>query len=135
MVSLINVNKSPGDKNLYKAFTLENGVKVLLIQDNNQQEFAQGDAMAYCSIAINVGSFNDPPERQGLAHFLEHMLFMGSTKYPDEADYSDHLQKHGGYCNAYTEFEWTNYQLECNYAGLKQALDMAANNFASPLLA
>ena len=47
--------------------------------------------MAYCSIAINVGSFNDPPERQGLAHFLEHMLFMGSTQYPEEEAYSDHL--------------------------------------------
>ena len=35
MVSYINVGKSDGDRNLYKAFTLENGVQVLLIQDDN----------------------------------------------------------------------------------------------------
>ena len=65
--------------------------------------------MAYCSLAINVGSFNDPPHRQGLAHFMEHMIFMGSEKYPDESSYSEWMGSNGGYCNAYTEFEWTNY--------------------------
>ena len=90
--------------------------------------------MAYCSLAMNVGCFNDPPERQGLAHFLEHMIFMGSTKYPEEDAYGSHMAKSGGYCNAYTEFEWTNFQFQCTYSGLKDSLDMAANNFASPLL-
>jgi secreted Zn-dependent insulinase-like peptidase len=47
--------------------------------------------MAYCAIAVNVGSFNDPPHRQGLAHFLEHMIFMGSEKYPAENDFSDFI--------------------------------------------
>jgi len=31
---------------------------------------------------VGVGSFSDPPEVQGMAHFLEHMVFMGSEKYP-----------------------------------------------------
>lgn len=35
-----------------------------------------------------VGSFKDPNDAQGLAHYLEHMLFMGTAKYPDENDYS-----------------------------------------------
>jgi len=65
--------------------------------------------MSYCSITVNAGSFNDPPERQGLAHFLEHMIFMGSDKYPDESEYSKHISSHGGYENAYTENEHTNY--------------------------
>ncbi len=65
--------------------------------------------MSYVSIAVNVGSFNDPPNRQGLAHFLEHMIFMGSTKYPGENDFSAHISANGGYTNAYTEFEYTNY--------------------------
>jgi len=43
-----------------------------------------------------VGSWADPPEFQGLAHFLEHMLFMGTEKYPDEDDYSSFLSQHGG---------------------------------------
>lgn len=33
-------------------------------------------------MTVGVGSFSDPPEIQGLAHFLEHMIFMGSEKYP-----------------------------------------------------
>ena len=90
--------------------------------------------MAYASIAVNAGSFNDPKDRQGLAHFLEHMIFMGSEKYPDEDAYSEHISQNGGYCNAYTEFEWTNYQFQVSYSGLEKALDMAAANFTSPLL-
>ena len=83
---------------------------------------------------MNVGSYNDPPHRQGMAHFLEHMIFMGSQKYKEEAAYSEHVSANGGYCNAYTEFELTNFQFNVQYSGLQKALDMAANNFASPLL-
>ena len=90
--------------------------------------------MAYCSLAINVGSFNDPSHRQGLAHFMEHMIFMGSDKYPEESSYSDHMGEHGGYCNAYTEFEWTNFQFQLTYSGLQKAVDMMASNFTAPLL-
>ena len=61
--------------------------------------------MAYCSIAVNVGGFNDPPHRPGMAHFLEHMIFMGSEKYPDEKQFTTEISSHGGYSNAYTELE------------------------------
>ena len=44
------------------------------------------------------------------------------------------MSSNGGYCNAYTEFEITNYQFQVQYSALEKALDMAANNFASPLL-
>jgi hypothetical protein len=40
---------------------------------------------------------------QGLSHFLEHMLFMGSEKFPDENDYDSFLTHHGGASNAFTE--------------------------------
>ncbi|PRQ55278.1 putative nardilysin [Rosa chinensis] len=35
-------------------------------------------------MCVGIDSFSDPPEAQGLAHSLEHMLFMGSTEFPDE---------------------------------------------------
>ncbi|KAL6275507.1 hypothetical protein ACE6H2_019108 [Prunus campanulata] len=48
----------------------------------------KGDASqtkkAAAAMSIGIGSFSDPIETQGLAHFLEHMLFMGSTEFPDE---------------------------------------------------
>lgn len=40
---------------------------------------------------------------QGLSHYLEHMLFMGSKKYPNENEYDQYLQQHGGSSNAYTD--------------------------------
>ena len=40
---------------------------------------------------------------QGLSHYLEHMLFMGSEKFPDENEYDSYLASHGGGSNAYTE--------------------------------
>ena len=40
------------------------------------------------ALSVAVGAFQDPPEVQGIAHYLEHMLFMGTKKYPDENDYS-----------------------------------------------
>jgi hypothetical protein len=54
-------------------------------------------------MAVGVGSFCDPPEMQGLSHYLEHMLFMGSDKFPDENEYDSFLSKHGGSSNAFTE--------------------------------
>ena len=105
------LEQSDGDANQYFAFELNNGVKVLLIDDKNQTSGSDsGDYMAQASIVMNAGSFNDPPHRQGLAHFLEHMIFLGSTKYPDPKAYSDHMASNGGSCNAYTEFELSNYQ-------------------------
>jgi hypothetical protein len=58
---------------------------------------------AAAAMAVGVGSFSDPAGLQGLSHYLEHMLFMGSEKFPDENDYDAFLSKHGGSSNAYTE--------------------------------
>ena len=49
---------------------------------------------------------------QGLAHFLEHMIFMGSSKYPDENGLMDFIKNHGGSTNAYTDRIETNYYFE-----------------------
>ena len=90
--------------------------------------------MAYCAFAYNAGSFNDPPHRQGLAHFLEHMIFMGSEKYPEESAYSDLISANGGYSNAFTEYEYTNYQFSVDFSVLEQVLDMQAWLFQKPML-
>jgi hypothetical protein len=58
---------------------------------------------AAAAMAVGVGSFSDPREVQGLSHYLEHMLFMGSEAFPDENEYDAFLSKHGGSSNAYTE--------------------------------
>jgi len=107
---------------------------VLLIQNNNQKSLKEGNSVSYVSLAVGVGSFNDPPHRQGLAHFLEHMLFMGSKKYPQENAFSNLISENGGYSNAYTEWEYTNYQFNINSKVLLEALDIFAWIFIDPLL-
>ena len=59
----------------YRRFLLPNQMKVLLISDPVLQRGA-------ASMTVGTGSIHDPSEFQGLAHFLEHMLFLGTEKYP-----------------------------------------------------
>lgn len=47
---------------------------------------------AAAALSIGVGSFSDPPDIPGLAHFLEHMVFMGSEKYPQENDFDSFIK-------------------------------------------
>ena len=79
-----------------------------------------------------VGSGDNPPGRGGLAHFLEHMLFLGTDKYPDPAEYEEYITEHGGSRNAYTSLEITNYFFDVNAAHLPEALDRFAQFFIAP---
>lgn len=88
---------------------------------------------------VAVGSFSDPQGYDGLAHFcgeyiswitthlfLEHMLFLGTEKYPEENIYSHFLSQHAGSSNAYTSSENTNYHFTIEKGYLKPILDMCA---------
>ncbi|XP_065881361.1 nardilysin-like [Euphorbia lathyris] len=89
---------------------------------------------AAAAMCVAMGSFSDPVEAQGLAHFLEHMLFMGSTDFPDENEYDSYLSKHGGSSNAYTEAEHTCYHFEVKPDFLEGALRRFSQFFVSPLV-
>ena len=52
----------------------------------------EGDRMAAASLCVKVGSFSDPEDLPGLAHFLEHMVFMGSEKFPEENAFDEFLK-------------------------------------------
>eukprot|EP00960_Hanusia_phi_P061304 764803-Hanusia_phi.AAC.1 len=123
----MNIAKSPSDSRLYNFFILPNGLKVLTVSDSTADRAA-------ASMDVSVGSFSDPEAFPGLAHFLEHMLFMGSKKYPDENQYSSFLAQHGGSSNAYTAAENTNYHFDIVPEHFEQALDIFAQFFISPLL-
>ncbi|KAK8921222.1 Zinc-metallopeptidase, peroxisomal [Platanthera zijinensis] len=68
------------------------------------------------------------------ARSREHMLFMGSSEFPDENEYDSYLSKHGGSSNAYTETEYTCYHFEVNHEHLKGALERFSQFFISPLV-
>ena len=108
-------------------------------EDDDDDDEGGGDAggglrNAACAMVVGVGSYSDPPECQGLAHFLEHLLFMGSKKYPKENAFDEFMSEHGGSDNAYTELEHTTYHFDIPQEHLKQALDMFAQFFISPLM-
>ncbi|TXS90164.1 peptidase M16 [Parahaliea aestuarii] len=117
--------KSPNDKHSYRLLTLENDLQVLLVSDPNTPKAA-------ASLDVQVGSGDNPADRGGLAHFLEHMLFLGTDKYPDPAEYEEFVTEHGGTRNAYTSFEHTNYFFDINAAYLPEALDRFAQFFIAP---
>lgn len=70
---------------------------------------------------------------QGLSHYLEHMLFMGSEEFPGEADFDDFLSSHSGSTNAYTECELTNFHFDVGAASLRPAMQRFAAFFKTPL--
>ncbi|KAL3700566.1 hypothetical protein R1sor_018588 [Riccia sorocarpa] len=88
---------------------------------------------AAAAMSVGVGSFSDPADAQGLAHFLEHMLFMGSSRFSDENEYDNFLSKHGGGSNAFTDTEYTCYHFDVNRKFLKPALERFSQFFISPL--
>lgn len=93
--------------------------------------------VAAISMAIGVGSFaeaRETQEFQGLAHFLEHMLFMGSKKYRVENAFDQFLARIGGTSNAYTDSERTVYHFTCPQDKLQEALDIFAQFFIAPTL-
>jgi len=114
------------DKAEFRRFTLPNGLKVLLVSDVNFNKSA-------AALAVGIGQIDDPFEHAGLAHFLEHMLFLGTEKYPDVKDYATYINTNGGYNNAYTSTDLTNYQFEIRHEALEGALDRFSQFFIAPL--
>ncbi|NQZ33326.1 MAG: insulinase family protein [Oceanospirillaceae bacterium] len=118
--------KSPNDLRQYKTIELANSLPVLLIHDPQAQRAA-------VSLNLAVGSASDPTSRLGLAHFLEHMLFLGTKKFPSTTDYSDFIESNGGSQNAFTARDNTNYFFDVKEQALEGAIERFAQFFIAPL--
>ena len=116
------VTKSPNDDREFRFIKLENDLKVILIQDPETTK-------SYATMHVNVGSALDPDEFPGLAHFLEHMLFLGTEKYPNEEEYSKFCSDFGGNTNAKTDISFTFFYFEISNEGFSKALDMFCQFF------
>lgn len=118
--------KSPNDQSDYRYLELDNELKVLLVSNPDAD-------MAAASLDVTVGSGDDPAGREGLSHFLEHMLFLGTEKYPEAGEYQQFIKSHGGSHNAFTAFQDTNYFFDVQADQLEPALDRFAQQFSAPL--
>lgn len=121
------INKSPTDNAEYKAIRLNNGLEVLLISDEKANK-------SLFSVGLPIGSMEDPLSQQGLAHYLEHMILMGSKAYPETNSLDAFLTKHGGRNNAYTAPDRTVYYLQVNHNAFDEAVARLSDAFAAPLL-
>ncbi|XP_069794757.1 nardilysin-like [Narcine bancroftii] len=94
----------------------------------------KSEKQSAAALCVGIGSFSDPDDLPGLAHFLEHMVFMGSERYPDENGFDAFLKKHGGSDNASTDCEHTVFQFDIQRKYFKAALDRWAQFFIGPLM-
>ncbi|GAA5996471.1 uncharacterized protein JCM10292_007631 [Rhodotorula paludigena] len=120
------LEKSQNDTRDYRIIMLENGLEAIIVSDPTTDKAA-------AAMDVKVGHLSDPEDLPGLAHFCEHLMFMGTEKYPAENDYTEFLTQHSGSSNAFTGMDQTNYFFDVAPAHLKPALDRFAQFFISPL--
>ncbi|TVQ68696.1 MAG: peptidase M16, partial [Oceanospirillales bacterium] len=125
-ISMAKVIQSPFDQREFRALTLPNQLKVLLISDPEAEKAA-------ASMDVAVGSGANPESIPGLAHFLEHMLFLGTEKFPEADSYQSFINANGGSFNAFTAYENTNYFFDIRPQALPGALDRFSRFFIDPL--
>lgn len=118
------VEKSEIDARDYEYFVLSNSIKCIVISDTESETAA-------AAMNVHIGSIRE--DIPGLAHYLEHMLFMGTAKYPQENEYSNFLSDNAGSSNAFTDTEDTNFFFKVSSDQLYTALEMFSEFFVSPL--
>ncbi len=119
------IAKYPKDKRHYEPLLLDNGLQVLLVSDPESSTVS-------ASLSVGVGSFQDPISQPGLAHYLEHMLFLGTKKYPKPNGFQKFITANAGRTNAYTASDHTNYFFSVDAKKADRALDQFSDYFKSP---
>lgn len=106
--------------------TLPNGLQVVTVQDSRalQKSFA---------VAVEAGSFDDPKSFPGLAHFAEHMEFLGTKKYSEPSGFDNFIASQSGFSNAFTAEEETVYFASVSQKAASEGLDRFADFFKAPL--
>ena len=114
--------KSSKDNRQYQSIILANQLEVMLVSDPSIEKSA-------AALSVAVGSFQEPKSFGGLAHYLEHMLFLGTKTYPTVGEYSEFISRNGGSQNAYTELDHTNYMVAVNNDAYEEALNRFSGFF------
>ena len=83
------------------AFTLDNGLQIVVIEDNRAPVVVQ-------MVWYRVGSADEPKGKSGIAHFLEHLMFKGTDELAS-GEFSDTVEAQGGSDNAFTSWDYTAY--------------------------
>ncbi|CAK9065940.1 unnamed protein product [Durusdinium trenchii] len=123
----MEIHKPDAHRREYAYFELPNQLKVVVGSDPHCDK-------AGAALTVNTGLCDERKDLPGLAHFLEHMLFTGTKKYPKEGEYSEFVKQNGGTTNANTGCYTTNYMFQVKVEALEETLDRFARFFSEPLL-
>lgn len=110
--------------NLYNIFTLPNGLRVISLRSDSQ--------VAYTGVAVNAGSRDELPDRQGLAHFVEHTIFKG-TRSRRSYQIANRMEAVGGELNAYTSKEETLIYTNAPAGYTERAFELIADLISNSL--
>ena len=102
---------------------LDNGLTVLIKEDHSQP-------VVSVQVWVKVGSINENSGQKGLSHFLEHLLFKGTEKYPGD-EISRRVENEGGSINAATSKEYTQYHIDIQKDGAEEAIRILADAVAN----
>ncbi|KAG8786898.1 Insulinase (Peptidase M16) [Serendipita sp. 397] len=114
------------DSRQYGLIKLENQLEVLLVSDPEADQAA-------VSLDVGIGHMSDPDDMPGLAHFCEHLSFMGTKDFPVENEYKNYIRKHGGATNASTSSKTTTYHFKVQAPFLEGGIKRFSAFFHSPL--
>ncbi len=83
-------------------------------------------------VAFDAGARNERPEENGMAHFLEHLVFKGGEKYPTYKDVNETAERLGGMLNAYTSHDLVAFHLTVRAESAPQAIDLLTDFAGRP---
>lgn len=110
-----------------KRHTLANGLTVVTVP------MASVESLTVLAL-VNVGSRYERKAHWGISHFLEHMVFKGTEKYPDPQTLSAAVDAVGAKFNAFTSKEYTGYYVKAAAAHFELALDVVSDMLLTPQL-
>jgi predicted Zn-dependent peptidase len=111
-----------------KQSTLTNGLQIVTV------DMPEALSSSVC-ILVGVGSrYEQFDENGGVSHFLEHLLFKGTAKYPSARAVSEAIENVGGYNNAYTTDDLTNYYIKVPAGETELALDILCDMMTTAII-
>ncbi len=113
---------------MVEAYQLKNQLRLILVP------LAELPSVAVMGM-VKTGSRYDKPEKEGLAHFYEHLVFRGTKKYPTKKELALTVDKMGAEYNGATAQEYTFYYVKSAAVYLQSALEIVSQLLVEPLLA
>jgi len=112
---------------MFKKDILKNGLKTIFIPQKSTRAVTS-------MVLVKTGSKYERKEINGISHFLEHMCFKGTKKFPSPVKVAEVMDRVGGIFNAFTDQEYTGYFAKVETSQFGLAFDWVSELFLNPLL-